>query len=79
MFSYHARPAIFSPRSAVMSYFVLLCITLSIAVALLPGIMQLIVAIQEKRRAPPPPPPRGFRPVVIQGGKQKAQKAKEAS
>lgn len=55
-----------------MFYLVLLCIFLLVT-ASLPGIIQVITATRARRHVPPPPP-RGFRPVVIQGGKQGVRK-----
>jgi hypothetical protein len=49
-----------------MFYLGLLCIFVLAAVGL-PALGQAITSRREQQRAPPP---RGFRPVVIQGGKQ---------
>ncbi|HTQ70070.1 MAG TPA: hypothetical protein VMH92_01065 [Acidocella sp.] len=57
-----------------MFYLTLPCIFF-LAAALLPAAMEAIAASRERRHAPPPPPLRGFRPIVIQGGKQVAREA----
>jgi hypothetical protein len=55
-----------------MFYFALLCIFILLAVRPLHIAMQAIADARERNRAPPP---RGFRPVVIQGGKQDSREA----